>query len=351
MSKIGSTAGPRISCDPRPTNIMEFQDTFDANKPSEDGKKYPQNPQSASLAHDRAFEIDKDVEAAISSLESKFASFWSSASQSAQELQAKVNLEQRKVELAEQFKSARRNINNHPLVQENISSIENQMKEFGDHVKLLDTGNAMTSISSKANDALDTLDSKLEIVEQQAGKFVSLFTSFFSKIVSIDNPADDSLKQTEIYVKPTIPGPSYTSSRYDSDLFKLHTTEDFYLKPLGEQARDLNILGKTEEISELLAKYPDTLQKLMNKLVPVEVSYNDFWSHYFQEVLDLKDKETRRKIILSENVTDVNTNTDRSNDDSEGEDFTWDDDEEDDDDAEESGQKHTIVQKENEKNV
>lgn len=333
--------------------MMESQNKFDADQLSQDANKDPQDTQLTSIAHNRPFEIDREVEVAISSLESKFASFWASASHSAQELQAKVNLEQRKVELAEQFESARRNINNHPLVQENISSLENQMKEFGDHVKLLDTGTAMTSISSKANDALDTLDSKLEIVEKQAGKFVSLFTSFFSNIVSIDHPAEDSLKQKETYVKPTIPGPAYTSSRYDSDLFKLHTTEEFYLKPLGEQAKNIDILGKTEEISELLAKYSDTLQMLMNKIVPVEVSYNDFWSHYYQEVQDLKDKENKRRIILSETVADIDTIIDRSDEDSEGEDFTWDDDEEEDEDegADDSTQKCTKVQEMNEKDA
>lgn len=315
---------------------MEFADPVVAQEELPNDGAQAESVQSNKQTQRVMKNLEGDIDAAYSSIESKFASLWSNASQSAQDLQAKVNLEEKKKDLLNQLNAAKQNINNNTIVQENILSIETQLKELGDHVKSFESVIDVKSISTQANKALDSLDSKLEIVEQQAGKFVSLFSSFFSNIVSIDNPKEESSGEPEtLFSKPVIPGPAYSSSRFDNDLFKLHTTEAVFLESPRDEGNKLDINEKTEEISKLLEKYPDTLERLMNKLVPVEISYQDFWSRYFSEELKLKESEQKRKELLSKNEADDHSNNEHLSDDFDEEDFTWDDDDDEEGNGEE----------------
>lgn len=314
---------------------MEFADPIVAAEEISKSEESELEPKSQT--QNAIHRLEDDIDSAYSAIESKFSSLWANASQGALDLQEKMKLEERKQSLIDQVSKAKENINNSRLVQENIQSVEKQLKEISEQVKSLETKVPVNTISSQANRALDSLDSKLEIVENQAGKLVSLFTSFFSSIVSIDSPKEESIKELEtIFSSPGIPGAAYSSSRYDTDLFKLHTSEHFYLNGNVEDNHDVAIDGKTEEISSLLKQYPDTLEQLMNRLVPVEILYKKFWSRYFVQEQRLRENERSRKELLSKD--ELNSGADLSKDfeEDDEEDFTWDDD--DDDEEEEAAE-------------
>lgn len=259
--------------------------------------------------------LESEIEKAYESVEARFGSLWSNATKNANELQEKYQVEEHRKQLLDQLKVAKDNINNKAKVTETLAQFEEQFKKVP--IPEVD----LKKLQLLANDALDALDSKLEIVEQQAGKYVSQMSSFFTNFVSIAAPQSDA-KQVEeepstIFVAPSHPTSEYGTSRYENELFKLHTTAEYYTEPIEDDKADsFNADSKTKEIAQLLEKYPNTLTKLMNEIVPVKVPYNAFWYRYFHHDDELKQAEKRRQELQKEN-----------SDEEEEDDFTWDDDE------------------------
>lgn len=191
------------------------------------------------------------------------------------------------------------------------------------------------NLKEKANQALDELDSKLEKIEHQAGKWVNLFTSFFSTMVSVDEVSDSRQENNNnAEIAQAYPGASYGTSRYEMELFKFHTDESLYHPRDGDvnESDRANVQAKTNEISSLLEKYPETLLRLMKKLVPLKLSYDDFWSQYFAFEQDLKKSERQRKLLLSKeapSLDEANKKGPRPDIELETEeDFVWDEEEE-----------------------
>lgn len=268
--------------------------------------------------------LELEINNMYNALESKFLDLWSNASKNASDLQAKYKLDERKEQLLGQLNSARESLkNNNTLnVTENLASIEEQIKKVQLPAVKVDIKNLL----EQANTALDVLDSKLEIVENQAGKYVSSFASFLSNMISVTPEAPVNEKETLFASSSGInTHENYGTSRYETDFYKLHTTESYYLtEELDDkaEAEKYSADSKTKEISELLEQYPQTLTKLMNEIVPVKVSYNLFWYRYFKNEDKLKESEKKRKELLEKKGSQASANDD-------DEEFTWDDDEED----------------------
>jgi hypothetical protein len=268
--------------------------------------------------------LEDEIDQAYTAVETRFAGLWSSASKNANELQEKYKLEEHKNQLLEQLSSAKTNINNKAKVTENLGQIEEQLKALSGHMPEVDLKN----LQQHASNTLDSLDSTLELVEKQAGKYVTQLTSFFSGMVSV-NPGDlqpDESTET-LFKTPLNPKENYGTSRYDNDLYNLHTTASIYTSDEAdseEEIKKFNADAKTAEISKLLKDYPNTLTKLMNDLVPVKISYELFWYRYFKAEAKLKESEKKRKELLKRKE-----NKDASDHGDDDEEFTWDDEEED----------------------
>lgn len=305
---------------------MEFIDPVvaedEAKAEAQDLKSPEQSPNEQNQKTEEVVErLESEINKTYDLVEKQFASLWTNARKNAQGLQEQIKLEERKSEIISQLNKARESIGKN----ENVAKIDAQVKELGESIKNLDGKINIQSITSQADSALDTLDSKLEIVEQQAGKYVSQFTSFFSNMISIDSGAKAPEPEDE---KETLfSSENYGSSRYETDLYKLHTTSS-YFEGAEEQPEEkqFNADTKTAEITALLNKYPDTLQKLMNDLVPVKVSYNVFWCRYFNAESDLKVSEEKRKQLLDKQTASTAARSESGDE----EEFTWDDDDEDD---------------------
>mmetsp|Transcript_8342 Transcript_8342/g.8269 ORF Transcript_8342/g.8269 Transcript_8342/m.8269 type:complete len:346 (-) Transcript_8342:55-1092(-) len=270
--------------------------------------------------------LEDEIDQAYTAVETRFAGLWSSASKNANELQEKYKLEEHKNQLLEQLSSAKTNINNKAKVTENLGQIEEQLKALSGHIPDVDLKN----LQQHASSTLDTLDSTLEQVEKQAGKYVTQLTSFFSGMVSVNPGLQQQDESSETLFKtPLATKENYGTSRYDNDLYNLHTTASIYTSDESdnkEEVKKFNADAKTNEISKLLKEYPNTLTKLMNDLVPVKISYELFWYRYFKAEEKLKESEQKRKELLKKKETkDANENED------DGEEFNWDDDDEEED--------------------
>jgi hypothetical protein len=76
----------------------------------------------------------------------------------------------------------------------------------------------------------------------------------------------------------------------------------------------------TDEIAQLLDTYPH-LRDMMDRLVPVQVSYALFWQRYFYHAWKIDQDEQKRQLIVQ--------NVQKDQQDDEEADFKWDSDEED----------------------
>ncbi|CCE86520.1 Piso0_005015 [Millerozyma farinosa CBS 7064] len=261
-----------------------------------------------------ATKLEGEIDKAYEQIEGKIGDLWKNASANAGALQEKYKLNEQKQHLMESLDAAKANINNGANWKEQLSHIENEIHD----------------LNTKANSMLDSLDEKLEVVEKQAGKYVSQFTSFLSGIVSVspENQASTSTDRGDsetIFSVPLNAAEKYGTSRFENELYKLHTSPDIFTHDKGDDSKELEEFNpdlKTDEISNLLNKYSDTLEKLMNNLVPVKVSYKTFWYRYFKKEKELKDAENKRKKLLSVNNKDSQDDSESENDK-----FDWDDDE------------------------
>ncbi|CAI5757512.1 unnamed protein product [Candida verbasci] len=223
-------------------------------------------PHKESQTEETIEKLEDEIDHYYQLVESKFAELWNKTSENEQVKELKTNL------LNQVNKT--RELNDKIHIKEHLAKIEDEISKI--------------NINTQINSGLDLLDSKLEIVEKEVGKYVSSFTSFLSNIVSIAPKEEEKeeLFNTEYY----------GNTRYDNDLLKLHTSEEFY----KDKNDTFDVDSKTEEISQLLKKYPN-LQKLMNELVPVKIDYKSFWFNYFKNDDKFKDDEKNRKKLLESN--------------------------------------------------
>ncbi|KAK3333951.1 hypothetical protein B0T19DRAFT_142086 [Cercophora scortea] len=93
------------------------------------------------------------------------------------------------------------------------------------------------------------------------------------------------------------------TSRFDAQLHVIHTTTDNFTKDAAAGSeheiwsKEFDLDKKTEDISGDLLKYPE-LRTTMEKLVPDQVSYADFWRRYYFLRHGIETAEARRRDLL-----------------------------------------------------
>ncbi|VUC20841.1 unnamed protein product [Clonostachys rosea] len=94
----------------------------------------------------------------------------------------------------------------------------------------------------------------------------------------------------------------FHTSRFDAQLHVIHTTTDGFLKdPAANEydiwSKEFDVEKKTADISSDLTKYPE-LRTTMEKLVPDQIPYADFWKRYYYLRHGIETAEARRKDLL-----------------------------------------------------
>lgn len=296
---------------------MEFIDPIVA----EETTTKPQEGKTEKAVHQLEDEIDK----AYNNVEKKFGDLWTNASKNAGDLQEKYKLEENRKQMLDQLKAAKDNLNDRAQLSQHLEQFETQVKSLSSQIHI--PGIDMTQLNQQANNYLSNLDETIELVEKQAGAYVSQFTSFLSNIVSVDQ-GDNDKEASDEENKTLFTTANYGTSRFDNDLFKLHTNQESFLSDkldIPEEIKKFNVDDKTGTISELLSKYETTLAKSMNDLVPVKIPYQLFWYRYFKLETSLKQQEEKRKQLLEKETSDKARDQDEDE-----EEFTWDDEDDED---------------------
>ncbi|KAK6333350.1 hypothetical protein TWF718_011164 [Orbilia javanica] len=138
------------------------------------------------------------------------------------------------------------------------------------------------------------------------------------------------------------------TTRLDAQLHLLHTNLDNFKsdprspKYAAEWVAGFSAEKKTEQIAKDLETYPE-LRSSMEKLVPGEVSYEEFWKRYYFLRGELDAEEQKRKELLKvaaneEEEVGWEEDSDEEDDDEEDDDEEDDDDDDDDDDEEDESE-------------
>lgn len=92
------------------------------------------------------------------------------------------------------------------------------------------------------------------------------------------------------------------TTRFDAQLHVIHSSiESFAKDPASTEyepwAKEFDVSSKTDDISQDLEKYED-LRSSMEKLVPDQVAYGDFWKRYYFLRHSIETAEARRRDLL-----------------------------------------------------
>lgn len=137
-------------------------------------------------------------------------------------------------------------------------------------------------------------------------RFGSNLRDFLKDAIKIAPPAEGSSEQgsnTVLFESKDAQGKRVIhTSRFDAQLHVIHTTSENFMKDSAGDEYDawtkyFDLDKKTEDIGSDLAKYPE-LRTTMEKLVPDQVTYADFWKRYYFLRHGIETAEARRRDLL-----------------------------------------------------
>lgn len=162
----------------------------------------------------------------------------------------------------------------------------------------------LSRLRSEAAKRLRDLQQAEDAADEALLKFGSNVRDFLRDAISIAPPQDSTDgDNTVLFESKDAQGKRVIhTSRFDAQLHVIHTsTESFTKDPDAEEydewTKGFDIEEKTEDISGDLAKYPE-LRTTMEKLVPDEIPYADFWKRYYFLRHSIETAESRRRDLL-----------------------------------------------------
>ncbi|GKT86366.1 BSD domain-containing protein [Colletotrichum tofieldiae] len=164
--------------------------------------------------------------------------------------------------------------------------------------------NYLARLRSEAAKRLKDLQKAEDAADEALLRFGTNISNFLKEAVSIAPPSDSNNQgSTVLFESKDAQGKRVIhTSRQDAQLHVIHTsTESFAKDPATEEfttwAKNFDVEKKTADISDDLNKYPE-LRTTMEKLVPDQVSYAEFWKRYYFLRHGLEAAEIRRRDLL-----------------------------------------------------
>lgn len=158
-------------------------------------------------------------------------------------------------------------------------------------------------LRSEAAKCLKELQRAEEAADEALLRFGGNVRDFLRDAITIAPPEDSTQGSTVLFESKDSQGKRVIhTSIFDAQLHVIHTSaERFAEDPSGEAfgkwASGLDVEKRTDDISSDLAKYPE-LRATMEKLVPDQVPYADFWKRYYFLRHGTETAESRRRDLL-----------------------------------------------------
>lgn len=157
-------------------------------------------------------------------------------------------------------------------------------------------------LRAEAAKRLKDLQRAEDAADEALLRFGGNVRDFLKDAISVQ-PANESGQGAVLFESKDAKGKRVIhTSRFDAQLHVIHTsTESFSKDPPGPEyeqwSKDFDIEKKTDDIANDLAKYPD-LRATMEKLVPDQIPYADFWKRYYFLRHGIETAEARRRDLL-----------------------------------------------------
>ncbi|KAF4436154.1 hypothetical protein F53441_13323 [Fusarium austroafricanum] len=196
--------------------------------------------------------------------------------------------------------------------------------------------NTLARLRAEAAKRLKDLQRAEDAADEALIKFGGNVRNFLRDAVSIAPPQDSDQSGTVLFESKDAQGKRVIhTSRFDAQLHVIHTsTESFTKDPNSADyaawSKEFDADKKTPDINDDLQKFPD-LRATMEKLVPDQVPYVDFWKRYYFLRHGIETAEARRRDLLKAASAE--------------DDVAWSDDDSDDDDSDDSDDTSTPAAK------
>jgi len=171
---------------------------------------------------------------------------------------------------------------------------------------LKESETVLSRLRGEAAKRLKDLQKAEDAADEALLRFGSNLRDFLKDAIKIAPPAaGDSENQgsTVLFESKDAQGKRVIhTSRFDAQLHVIHTSPDNFSKntsgpEFDAWAKDFDVEKKTEDIAADLTKYPE-LRTTMEKLVPDQVAYADFWKRYYFLRHGIETAEARRRDLL-----------------------------------------------------
>ncbi|TWU77674.1 hypothetical protein ED733_008222 [Metarhizium rileyi] len=161
----------------------------------------------------------------------------------------------------------------------------------------------LSRLRAEAAKRLKDLQMAEDAADEALLRFGGNIRDFLRDAVSVAPPDESSQDTTVLFESKDAQGKRVIhTSRLDAQMHVIHTSLDSFVKdPSGGEyekwTSDFDVEKKTDDISSDLAKYPE-LRATMEKLVPDQIPYADFWKRYYFLRHGLETAESRRRDLL-----------------------------------------------------
>ncbi|KAF4962790.1 hypothetical protein FSARC_9165, partial [Fusarium sarcochroum] len=163
--------------------------------------------------------------------------------------------------------------------------------------------NTLARLRAEAAKRLKDLQKAEDAADDALIKFGGNVRNFLRDAISIAPPQDSDQSGAVLFESKDAQGKRVIhTSRFDAQLHVIHTsTESFTKDPNSADyeawSKEFDADKKTPEINDDLQKFPD-LRATMEKLVPDQVPYVDFWKRYYFLRHGIETAEARRRDLL-----------------------------------------------------
>lgn len=180
------------------------------------------------------------------------------------------------------------------------------VKEMSSEDAINESETVLSRLRGEAAKRLKDLQKAEDAADEALLRFGSNLRDFFRDAIKIAPPSGDEAANqgsTVLFESKDAQGKRVIhTSRFDAQLHVIHTSPDSFIKDgSGSEfeawAKEFDIERKTDDISSDLDKYPE-LRATMEKLVPDEVPYADFWRRYYFLRHGIETAEARRRDLL-----------------------------------------------------
>jgi hypothetical protein len=161
----------------------------------------------------------------------------------------------------------------------------------------------LSRIRAEASKRLKDLQRAEDAADEALLRFGGNVRNFLQDAISIAPPTGGEQSSTVLFESKDAQGKRVIhTSRFEAELHVIHTSIESFTKDApGEEfekwTEEFDIDKKTADISTDLSKYPD-LRSTMEKLVPDQVPYADFWKRYYFLRHGIETAEARRRELL-----------------------------------------------------